>query len=86
MTAVRYTRTLPPLAHPSKLKAITFSDHCQNVWVATVGHSRGVVSQLRASTLEVTGQIDTSYVRALLWTHGSLWASDLEHDTVIRIR
>lgn len=82
----KYTETLPPLENPSKLRAMAFGNHCQDIWVATVSHASGAVSRLSTSTLTVTGQIDTSYVRALLWAHGSLWASDLEHNAVLRIR
>jgi len=81
----RYTKTLPPLANPSKLKAIAFGDRCQDVWVATVSRGSGVVTRFRGSNLTVTGRINTSYVRALLWADHSLWASDPVHEAVIRI-
>jgi hypothetical protein len=82
----KYTETLPPLENPSKLRAMAFGNHCRDIWVATVSHSSGAVSRLSTSSLTVTGQINTSYIRALLWAHGSLWASDLEHNAVLRIR
>jgi hypothetical protein len=62
----RYSRRLPPYALPPKLKAIAFSDHCKTVWVATISHDLGVVSRLHASSLSVTGQLHTAYLRALL--------------------
>jgi hypothetical protein len=82
----RYSRRLPPGTHPSKLTGIALESHCQNVWVSTVSRAEGVISRLRSTTLAVTGQIDTSYIRALLWTGGTLWAADLEHQAVLRLR
>ena len=82
----RYSGRLPPRIHPSKLTGIALDSRCENVWVSTVSGAEGVISRLRSATLSVTGQIDTSYIRALLWTGGTLWASDLEHQAVLRLR
>jgi hypothetical protein len=82
----RYSGRLPPHSRPSKLTAIALDRDCQNVWVSTVSHASAVISRIRSATLAVSGQIDTSYIRALLWTRGTLWASDLAHQAVLRFR
>jgi hypothetical protein len=82
----RYSRRLPPLTRPSKLTAIAPGRNCRNVWVSTVSGATGIVSRLRGSTLAVTRQIDAPYIRALLWARGTLWASDLAHQAVLRLR
>jgi hypothetical protein len=86
--ALTYSHRLPPRErdHPSKLTAIAFDKNCRSVWVATVNRAAGVVSRLRASSLELTGQLETPYVGTLVWTHMSLWASDLVHHAILRIR
>lgn len=92
-SSVTYSSSLPPATRPVSLRAIAFSDHCENVWIATYSYggpgvlvTAGAVSRIQASSLKVTGQIDNILADALLWTHGSLWASDGAHGTVLRIR
>ena len=81
-----YSPRLPPRAHPSKLTAIEPANDCKRIWVATVSGSAAVISRLRGATLTASGQLDTGYVRGLLWTGRTLWAADLEHHAVLRIR
>jgi hypothetical protein len=79
-------RNLAPLPHPTTVTAIAFGPRCRDVWVATTTYARGAVSRYRAADLVETGTLDSSYISALIWTRGSLWASDDLHDAVIRIR
>ena len=84
-----YSRPLPPRIDPSsppRLTAMALDNRCRNVWIGTISVAAGVVLRLRTSSLEVTGQVNTAFVRALLWERGSLWASDLQHHAVLRIR
>ena len=46
----------------------------------------GIVLRLSTPPSAVTGRVNTAYVRALLWQRGSLWASDLLHQAVLRVR
>ena len=71
----RYSKRLPPFDELEFVNAIVLSDHCRTVWVATSYDGLGVVSRLRASSLAVTGQINTAYIRTLLWMDGSLWGA-----------
>ena len=83
-----YSQTLPPrpnAANPPKVTAMALDDGCRNVWIGTVRNAAGIVLRLRSSSLAVTGRVNTAYVRALLWQRGSLWASDLLHQAVLRI-
>ena len=82
----RYSPRLPPRARPSKLTAIALTQSCRSIWVSTVSGSAGVVSRLSSTSLAPSRQLETSYVRALLWTGRTLWASDLQHQAVLRIR
>jgi hypothetical protein len=82
----RYSHRMPPFGPPSKLTAIAPAPGCRSIWVSTVSGASAVISRLRASTLTVASQLETAYIRALLWTHGALWAADLEHQAVLRMR
>jgi hypothetical protein len=89
---LRYSKRLPPSAfYPSgasksRVNGIALSDHCRTVWAATASDDIGVVSRLRASSLAVTGQINTSVIVALLWLDGSLWATSVDQAAIVRIR
>jgi hypothetical protein len=70
--------------------ASTFGDHCRSIWVAMEEQTypepiSGFVVRLDTSTLKVTGRIGNLVASKLLWTDGSLWASDMEHAAVLRI-
>ncbi|MDX6563961.1 MAG: hypothetical protein QOD65_3775 [Gaiellales bacterium] len=89
---LRYSKLLPPSAfYPSGVSktgvnGIVLSEHCRTVWAATSSDDIGVVSRLRASSLTLTGQVDTSPIRALLWSDGSLWGTSVDHAAIMRIR
>ena len=76
----------------SRVNAIATSDDCRGVWVATSNALAGprtvpvgAITELRAPSLAVVGRL-SAWVDALLWAHGSLWASDRIHHAVLRIR
>ena len=89
---LRFSKQLPPFVEVfragdiSGVNGIELSDHCRTVWAATASGYSGVVSRLRASSLGVTGQINTSYISALLWMGWSLWGASVDHSAVMRIR
>jgi hypothetical protein len=89
---LRYSKLLPPFAfYPSgvsktAVRGLTLSDHCRTAWVATSSDDIGVVSRLRASSLEVADQINTPSIGALLWMDGSLWGTSRDQAAIVRFR
>jgi hypothetical protein len=84
-----YSQPLSPRvnsANPPTVTAMTLDNRCRDVWIGTINEEAGLILRLRASSLAVTGRVNTAYVRTLLWTRGSLWASDLEHHAVLNVR